>query len=168
MPVSNSARDKLNIMESKILIDINYASREPQVIIQHKESDDPRDKLIAMFAGQAMPGVRDGYCRIERSHSAKDTDFITITPLDPIEAVKHVKAIKRLALENACIDTAGVKEMIEKQELSENILSEPELLKQLDDMCVQSLSPDAYQKWSEIMWTLKGNRQAFKKVDLPR
>lgn len=99
-------------MESKILIDVSYSTRQPQILIQHKYSDDPRDKLVAMFTGEAMPGVRDGYCRIERTHSNHDIDHIQITPLDPIEAVKHIKAIVRLALENNAIDTSDVRELI--------------------------------------------------------
>lgn len=101
-------------MESKILIDVCYSTRQPQILIQSKQSDDPRDKLVSMFTGEAMPGVRDGYCRIERTHSNHDIDHIQITPLDPIEAVKHIKAIVRLALENNAIDTTGVRELISK------------------------------------------------------
>lgn len=87
------------------MIDINYSSREPQIVIHQKESDDPRDKLISMFIGEAMPGVRDGYCRIERYPG---TEMIVITPLHPVDAIRHIPAIANYAEENASCDTSQV------------------------------------------------------------
>lgn len=103
--VSNSARQKKIVMESKIMIDINYASRDPQIVIHQKESDDPRDKLVSMLTGHAMPGVRDGYCRIERYPG---TEMIVITPLHPVDAIKHIPTIAKFAEENAACDTSEV------------------------------------------------------------
>lgn len=101
-------------MESKIMIDINYASREPQIVINEKSSDDPRDKLVSMFTGHAMPGVRDGYCRIERYPSSDGTTQIVITPLHPLDAIGHIPIIAQLAKENATCDTSSVANRIQK------------------------------------------------------
>jgi len=114
MPASNSAREKNIVMESKIMIDINYASREPQIVINEKSSDDPRDKLVSMFTGQAMPGVRDGYCRIERYPSSDGTTQIVITPLHPLDAIGHIPIIAQFAKENATCDTSSVANRIQK------------------------------------------------------
>lgn len=97
-------------MESKILIDINYASRSPQILIKHKDSEDPRDKLISMFTGESMPGVSDGYCRIERYPKVDGEDSTVITPIHPVDMIKHLSAIVQLAHDNPVVDTAGVKE----------------------------------------------------------
>lgn len=94
-------------MESKIVIDINYASRSPQIIIHKKESDDARDKLLAMFTGDSMPGVRDGYCRIER-YTEGLYEVVTITPVHPTEMIKHIPGIAKLAEENVFSDTSDV------------------------------------------------------------
>lgn len=126
-------------MESNILIDISYSTREPQIVIKCRESDDPRDKLITMFAGQAMPGVRDGYCRIERSHSQKDVDFIVIVPLDPGEAVKHIPSIRDGALSNAAICRDGFKERIEK-----------DLLHEVNPLFARTQQKGLFPKWEEI------------------
>lgn len=138
-------------MESKILIDISYSTREPQILINHVDSDDPRDKLISMFTGQAMPGVRDGYCRIERSHTGTAGERIAIMPLDPLEVVKHIPTIKQNALENAVIDKSGIKDIFEQQDLNA-----------VNTMCEQSLSPDIFEKWEAVRDSLKSTRQAFK------
>lgn len=137
-------------MESKILIDINYSTREPQIVIQHAGGlgDDPRDKLISMLCGQSMPGARDGYCRIERSHSERGIDFIVITPLDPFEAVKHIPEIKRAARENVVIETNGFNQRIEEQDLDA-----------VDTMCKESTSPDILEKWREVKEILKQTRK---------
>ena len=90
-------------MESKILIDINYSSRDPQIVITQKDSDDPRDKLISMFTGHSMPGVRDGYCRIERMPS---DGVVIITPVHPVDMIKHIPLIAEFAEENATCDTS--------------------------------------------------------------
>ena len=68
-----------------------------------------------MLAGQAMPGVRDGYCRIERSHSDKDIDYIVITPLDPGAVLKNIPSMVRLALDNKVIDTADFSPLAAKK-----------------------------------------------------
>lgn len=109
-------------MESKIMIDINYASREPQIVINEKSSDDPRDKLVAMFTGQAMPGVRDGYCRIERYPNSDGSTQIVITPLHPLDAIGHIPLIAQFAKENATCDTSSVAHRIQKMisELASN------------------------------------------------
>ena len=110
---TNSGRQKLNIMESKILIDINYASREPQIVISQSDSDDPRDKLVSMFAGQAMPGVRDGYCKIERYAEGNGTKIV-ITPVHPVDLIKHIPTIAKFAEENAASDTSSVPAELKK------------------------------------------------------
>jgi hypothetical protein len=139
-------------MESNILIDINYATRDPQIVLKYRDSDDPRDKLISMFAGQAMPGVRDGYCRIERSHSQKDIDFIVITPLDPGEAIKHIAAIKKFAINSACINTTGFKERIERDELEA-----------VDSRLQEILDGEDVANWN----IMKGMLNPNQKPDLP-
>lgn len=127
-------------MESKIFIDINYASRDPQIVIQRgHDSDDPRDKLITMLVGQAMPGVRDGYCRIERSERNEKVEIAIITPLDPGEAIKHIPAIKEFALSSAVCDTAGYKERVEIQDLEA-----------VDVMCKERLGDLDFKEWQRI------------------
>lgn len=151
-PVSNSARDKINIMESKILIDINYASREPQIVIQQGESDDPRDKLVSMFTGHAMPGVREGYCRIERYPEMHGTKVV-ITPVHPVDLIKHIPTISKFAEENAACDTSGVpvelRKIIEEEYRRLKGTDEPEPLKRADEWAVQNLSHDLYQQWKK-------------------
>lgn len=132
-------------MESKILIDINYSTREPQILIHHvQRSDDPRDKLITMLVGQAMPGVRDGYCRIERSQANDKFEVVVITPLDPGEAVKHIPLIKEQAIQNECTDTGGVKEKVYGQDLEA-----------VNVLCKNNLPPDVLAKWREVRQILK-------------
>lgn len=136
-------------MESKILIDINYSTREPQILIRHiADSEDPRDKLISMLTGQAMPGVNDGYCRIERCPSSGNAVTILITPLDPGEAIKHIPMIKQNARQNACIDTNGFNQRIEEQDLDA-----------VETMCKESSSPDILEKWREVKEILKQTRK---------
>lgn len=103
--MSNSARDKFIIMESKIFIDINYSSREPQIVIHAKDSDDPRDKLVSMLTGQAMPGIRDGFCRIERY---ANEGMIVITPVSPVDMIKFIPQIAETAETCKVIDTSDV------------------------------------------------------------
>lgn len=95
-------------MESKIFIDINYASRAPQIVIRQKDSEDPRDKLIAMLLGEGMPGVSDGYCRIERYSDQQGTCVAVITAISPIDMIKHIPTIAELAHKNAACDMSGV------------------------------------------------------------
>lgn len=106
-------------MESKILIDINYASHDPQIVIKQQDSDDPRDKLISMFTGQSMPGVRDGYCRIERMPNVTGGSEVIITPVHPLDMIDHIPTIAKLAEENATCDTSRVparyREIIKKE-----------------------------------------------------
>lgn len=92
------------------MIDINYASRDPQIVIRQKESDDPRDKLVSMFTGQSMPGVRDGYCKIERFAETNGETNVTITPVHPVDLIKHIPTIALLAESNGSIDTRAVPE----------------------------------------------------------
>lgn len=99
-------------MESKIFIDIHYASRSPQITIIQKDSDDPRDKLIAMLLGEAMPGIKDGYCQIERYSELNGNTVAVITPINPIDMLKHLSAIIAHAEENACIDKVNVPEIL--------------------------------------------------------
>lgn len=109
--MSNSAPDKTHIMESKIMININYASRDPEVKILYKDSDDPRDVLVSMLTGHAMPGVNDGYCRIERyAGNNEAAQTIIITPVNPVDMIKHIPIIAQYAHENAAVDTAKVSE----------------------------------------------------------
>jgi hypothetical protein len=151
--VSNSARQKLNIMESKILIDINYASREPQIVIHVKESDDPRDKLISMFTGQAMPGVRDGYCRIERY---PNQDMVVITPVHPVDLIKHIPTIAKFAEENAASDTSSVPDKLREIIAGEydrlGGTTDTATLKKADDWAQLNLPHDLYKKWHQDMF----------------
>jgi len=102
-------------MESKIMISIDYASRQPQVRILYKDSDDPRDTLVSMFIGQSMPGVSDGYCRIERYAGQEgDARIIVITPIHPTEMINHIPAIAKYAHENAASDTSEIPQRYRK------------------------------------------------------
>lgn len=163
-------------MESKIFIDINYSSRDPQIVIHSKESDDPRDKLVSMLTGHSMPGVRDGYCRIERypGPAKEGVDIAVITPVHPIELIKHIPEIARLALNNASCDTSKVpetyREIIEGECRRLNIngvapaegptVLDPkvaegikhEAIKKVDDWAVENLSPDVYKKWRKDIY----------------
>jgi hypothetical protein len=40
--------------------------------------------------------------------------------------------------------------------------TEPEIIELVDKMCGQSLSPELFEKWEEVLAMLKNNRQAFK------
>lgn len=110
-------------MESKILIDVNYASKMPQIAIHHvEESEDPRDKLIAMLLGESMPGTSDGYCRIERYPGKKGNAWVSIiTPIHPVDMINHIPTIAQFAEENAACDTSGVpaklKQIIEQEHM---------------------------------------------------
>ena len=95
-------------MESKIFIDINYSTRSPQITIRQRDSEDTRDKLVAMLVGEAMPGVSDGYCRIERYSDQPGTSVAIITPVHPVDMIKHILTIAKLAHDNAAVDTSGV------------------------------------------------------------
>lgn len=98
-----------------MMIDINYASRDPQIVIRQKESEDPRDKLVSMFTGHSMPGVRDGYCRIERYPDETNGEMkVVITPIHPIDMIGHILYIAKLALENNSLNTAVVLDQYEK------------------------------------------------------
>lgn len=96
------------------MIDINSASRNPQIVIRQKESDDPRDKLVSMFTGHSMPGVRDGFCRIERYPESNGETVIVITPVHPIDMIREIPTIAELAEENNSIDTKDVIENYRK------------------------------------------------------
>jgi hypothetical protein len=134
------------MMQSKLSIDID-TSGLPQIRIDYHYSDDIRDRLVGRFLDKmGIPGERTGfwaYCRLGHQTQSKqggyyDGAVAVIEPMDEDVLGLHMPEIQ-------------------------NILKEPDLLKQVDNMCVQSLDPDLYQRWSEIMWTLKANRKAFKK-----
>lgn len=160
-------------MESKIFIDINYASRDPQIVIHSKESDDPRDKLVSMLTGHSMPGVRDGYCRIERyPGTAKEgVEIAVITPVHPVDLIKHIPQIAELAESNKAHDTSevpGILRRVIKSEYERLLIGgveperadpivDPELtyeaaLEMVDHVCVEKLPPDVYKKWKDIMF----------------
>lgn len=161
-------------MESKIFIDINYASRLPQIVINYRMSEDPRDKLVAMLTGEAMPGVRDGYCRIERYPGPAPIDEIAvITPVHPVELIKYIPLIAELAEGNASCDTSKVPEIyrgiIEGEyrrlkiggvEPAEGTVLDPavaaelqrEATKKADDWAAHNLSPDIYIKWRKDIY----------------
>jgi len=102
-------------MESKIFIDINYASRTPQIVVHRGgESDDPRDKLIDMLLGEAMPGVSAGYCLIERYAERDGKTVSVITPVHPTEMISHIPLIAQYAHENKAVDTAKVPKRYEE------------------------------------------------------
>lgn len=148
-------------MESKIMIDINYASRDPQIVIHFKESDDPRDKLVSMLTGHAMPGVRDGYCRIERYPGPKDAEIAVITPVHPTALIQHIPMIVNAAENNATCDTSGVAEtyrsIIESESHRLRIGGvDPELtyaaaLEMVNDASSEKLPADLHKKWHEAM-----------------
>ena len=160
-------------MESKIFIDINYASRLPQIVIHHKESDDPRDKLISMLTGDAMPGVRDGYCRIERYPVKGELEISVITPVHPVELVNHIPMIAKAAEDNLAYDTSGMSETYrsiiesECQRLgiggvhpAEATVIDPdvadelkrEAIKKADEWAVENLSTELYRRWRKDIY----------------
>lgn len=157
-------------MESKIFIDINYASRDPQIVIHSKESDDPRDKLVSMLTGHSMPGVSDGYCRIERYPGGKDgAEIAVITPINPAKLVQCIPMIVNAAENNAAIDTSGVSEtwrsIVEcewnrirpKGEKRDEPIVDPGLtmaaaLEMVDHACVEKLPPGVYKIWKDNMF----------------
>jgi hypothetical protein len=151
-------------MESKIMIDINYASRDPQIVIQQKESDDPRDKLVSMFTGHSMPGVRDGYCRIERYPEINGDAKVVITPVHPVELINHIPLIAKFAEENAASDTSEVPKRYRKIIKGESDRlkikdEDPEMvfaqaLEMVDVVCVGKLPHDLYKKWKDIMFDI--------------
>lgn len=61
-----------------------------------------------------MPGVRDGYCRIERYADDLDTYVAVITPVGPVHMIDHIPTIAKLAEENAAVDTSKVPERYRK------------------------------------------------------
>jgi len=106
-------------MESKIFVDIDYATRDPRIKIYYKDSEDCRDKLISMITGQSMPGSSDGFCRIERYPNSSATDHgcdgvIVITPVGPVEMIGFITQIRDYAFDNFCIDTSGGRETYKK------------------------------------------------------
>lgn len=163
-------------MESKIMIDINYASRSPQIVIRYKDSDDPRDKLVSMLTGEAMPGVRDGYCRIER-YPGPNEEIAVITPIHPVEAIKHIPTIALLAESNGSIDTTQVSveyrriieseckrirlKDYEKSEIAVDAevpdpivdleLTYAAALEMVNDASSEKLPADLHKKWHEAM-----------------
>lgn len=144
MPVAIPPGTKLTVMESKIVIDIQH-NGQPYIYVDFKPTDDLRDKVLSrfLFESGAMNLKSDG------------------NPPNPTPLTLHVLWFDQ--------QTGRVQAMIEHPAPEKDIPgSEPDLLKQLDDMCVESLPPDAYEKWSDVMWRLKANRQALKKTDLPR
>ncbi len=46
---------------------------------------------------------------------------------------------------------------------SEPLISEPEILDLMDKMCIESLSPDVFEKWEAVKDQLKANRKLLKK-----
>jgi hypothetical protein len=148
-------------MESKIMIDINYASREPQIVISQNDSDDPRDKLVSMFTGQAMPGVSDGYCRIERYPEGNGTKVV-ITPVHPVDMIKHIPTIAKFAEENAPSDvSAELRKIIEGEYARITVDKDGvpiagqiqrEVLKKADDWAVLNLPHDLYKTWHTEMF----------------
>src|ERR1700677_694150 len=163
-------------MESNIMIDINYASRDPQIIILQKDSNDPRDKLVSMFTGHSMPGVRDGYCQIERY--AGD-EKVVITPVHPVDLINHIPTIAKFAEENVSCDTSGVPEKYRKiieaeyerlriggvghpAEAAIGIPTEKWLLGEMNSMCAESLYPELFDKWESVREELKLRRRALK------
>lgn len=131
-------------MESKIQIDIRPTG-EPFLYIDFKPTDDLRDKVLSRFLYESGA-----------VHLKPDGNLPNPTRLD-----LHVLWFDQ--------QSGRVQAMIEHPVPEKEISgSEPDLLKQLDDMCIESLPPDAYEKWSDVMWKLKANRQGLKKADLLR
>ena len=139
------------------MIDINYASRDPQIVIQQKESDDPRDKLISMFTGQSMPGVRDGYCRIERYAEVNGEVKVVITPVHPVELINHIPLIAKFAEENAACDTSGVAErylkIIQQEGARIKVEIDGSKMKRADDWLKDNLPHPLYKRWvDEVLY----------------
>lgn len=141
------------------MIDISYASREPQILIKQQDSDDPRDKLISMLSGQAMPGVRDGYCKIERVPSVTGGSEVVITPIHPIDMIAHIPAIAIAAEMNPACDTSGVpkhyREIIEREWRRVGPAIPPTIvaLNEADKWAQSNLPPDLYKKWvDEVLY----------------
>lgn len=143
------------------MIDINYASRDPQIVIHQSDGDDPRDKLISMFTGEAMPGVRDGYCRIERyPNDEKTGTVVVITPIHPVEMIKHIPLIIQYASENAASDTAAVPEtllaIIEAEHKRLKVENPEEIfaaaLEMIDHVSSVKMPPELHKRWHSIMY----------------
>lgn len=87
-------------MLSKVLIDINV-HRQEHISVRWANSDDPRDKLVAMFLQAACPEglpentVLDGYCRISILGKTGEGGIVAeIVPIHPLEMPKHIDIIK--------------------------------------------------------------------------
>lgn len=111
-----------------------------------------------------MPGVRDGYCRIERFPGVKDTEISVITPVHPVDMISHIPAIAELAQDNGAIDTSkapgAYRTIIEGEynrlgiggvrkaddEIQYDTLWEA-WDGRADEWAVKNLSPDLYRKW---------------------
>jgi hypothetical protein len=163
-------------MESKIMIDINYASREPQVVISQRDSEDPRDKLISMFTGGSMPGVREGYCRIERYSELNVESKVVITPVHPVDLIDHIPLIAKFAEENVSCDTSEVpgkyrkviEDEYERLRIGGVQKAEPSelwILGEMNVMCAESLDPERFDKWESVREELRLRRRALKKDD---
>lgn len=128
--VSNSARQKLNIMESKILIDITPMGK-PFIYIDYKASDDLRDKVLGRFLGEAR---------------AFDLDS-----KNPIKMELHVLWYdQQTQRAQAMIEYSS--EVTEKDTTPEMIYAEA--LEMVDAACVEKLPHDIYKKWKDIMFDI--------------
>lgn len=123
-------------MESKILIDIQPDGR-PFLFIDFKASDDLRDKVLSRFIYESGALI--------------------------LKADDNLPNPTRLNLHILYFDqqTGRVQAMVEHFEPLEKV-NEPDVLKHLDDMCAESLDPASYEKWGEIVQSLKNRRQSLK------
>lgn len=152
--VSNSARHKLNKMESKIFIDIS-TNRQERILIQQKHTEDVRDKLLAMFLQTALPDggswkIRDGYCRL--SILGDDQYFSAeIVPIHPTDAPGHIEIMSRNA-ETFQVSTSGPIAIgsVTKKEDPEMIYADA--LAMIDCACAEKLPERLYKQWKNIMF----------------
>lgn len=84
-------------MLSTIKIDID-CHRQEHISIKWSPSDDPRDKLIAMFLQMAAPNDLDGYARVTILGKNMDGGLSAeIAPIHPIDMPKHIPLIREAA-----------------------------------------------------------------------
>lgn len=141
-------------MESKIMIDIDYETK-PVVSIRQKNTEDVRDRLVALFVQTAAPNgyCYDGYARVSRLQVEDDgIQRAEITPIHPMEMVKHFEMIRDNAKKFSTFEISAAPEEIKYNENPE--MTYAEALEMVDVACVEKLPHDLYKKWKDIMFDL--------------
>lgn len=129
-------------MLSKVTVEIDYNNQgRPYFrVMENATSDDLKDKAVTQF--RRVFNFKSLWCKVDFGQVQMDgTIQWNIHPIPPEELAPHASAMQSIDLVTN---------------------PEPYWVERLNEMCTESLPPDAFEKWEEVKAILRQSRQALK------